>query len=278
MADGAIAKVIAGMAVVGASATGAYAWDLRAKSHTATAQAEDEKTKSSELDGKLSLCNRTLDDEKGKREGTEKLAAEAAANLDASRAEIEGLREQRAEDDKRLAAFRAMSDKFRKMIDSGKLEVVIRHGRMVVKLPASVLFSSGSADLSKDGQSALTEVATILKQFPDRRFMVAGHTDNVPTLASSGFKDNWQLSTARAVTVTEQLVSAGMNPTHLSAAGYGEYEPVRDNGAEAGRQENRRIEIVLLPNLRELPPNPDGTKPAPSAAPKPSASSPDKAK
>src|SRR4029077_1305608 len=139
-----------------------------------------------------------------------------------------------------------------KMIDSGKLQVTMRHGRMIVKLPAEILFASGSADVSKGGQAALAEVAGVLKQMPERRFMIAGHTDNVPVGPPSPFKNNLQLSTARAETVTEQLIAAGMNPAHLSASGYSEYEPARENSSEAGRRENRRIEIVLLPNLAEL--------------------------
>jgi chemotaxis protein MotB len=143
------------------------------------------------------------------------------------------------------------------MIDSGKLQVTLKHGRMVVKLPAGVLFASGSAELSKEGQTALSEVASILKQLHDRRFMVAGHTDNVPVGPPSPFKNNLELSTARALTVVAQLVSAGMNPARLVAAGYADHEPEHPNATEAGRQENRRIEIVLLPNLAELPPVPE---------------------
>ena len=128
------------------------------------------------------------------------------------------------------------------MIDSGKLQVTMRHGRMIVKLPAEILFASGSADISKGGENALAEVAGILKQMPERRFMIAGHTDNIPVGPPSPFKNNLQLSTARAERVTETLITAGMNPAHLSAAGYSEYEPARENSTEAGRRENRRIE------------------------------------
>jgi chemotaxis protein MotB len=97
----------------------------------------------------------------------------------------------------------------------------------------------------------LKELAGVLKQFPDRRFMVAGHTDNIP-IGPSNFKSNWELSTARAVTVTEFLASSGVNPGRLTAAGYSEYDPIRPNATEAGRSENRRIEIVLLPNVNEI--------------------------
>ena len=190
-------------------------------------------------------------------------AAEVASNLKGSQSELDALRAERAENEKRLDAFRALTASFQKMIDSGKLQVTMRHGRMIVKLPAEILFASGSADVSKGGQAALAEVAGILKGMPERRFMIAGHTDNVPVGPPSVFKNNLQLSTARAETVTEQLIAAGMNPAHLSAAGYSEYEPAGENRTEAGRRENRRIEIVLLPNLAEIPIPSELTAPRP---------------
>jgi len=223
----------------------------------------------------LADCARDKDTMRAERE---KRDQELTTNLKASESELDELRAQRAETDKRLEAFRALTDKFRKMIDSGQLQVVLRHGRMVVKLPAGVLFASGSADVSKDGKAALVEVAGILKQMPERRFMVAGHTDNVPVPSTSPFKNNLQLSTSRALNVTEQLIAAGMNPAHLSASGYSEFEPVRENSSEGGRQENRRIEIVLLPNIAEIPAVPDDLgHPAASASaapPPPAASGP----
>jgi chemotaxis protein MotB len=193
----------------------------------------------------------------GDRETKDKAASEASANLNASRAELDELRAEHAEAEKRLASFKALTEKFQKMIDSGKLQIVLRHGRMVVKLPAGVLFASGSAELSKEGKTALHEVATILRQVHDRHFMIAGHTDNMPidprAVPPSPFKNNLELSTARALTVAQQLITSGMNPTRLVAAGYAEHEPVRENSSDAGRQENRRIEIVLMPNVTEIP-------------------------
>jgi chemotaxis protein MotB len=211
------------------------------------------KTHASDVERELADCSAGRAADKTKQEETEKLAQDTANNLNASRAELDDLRREHADADKRLAAFKAVSDKLRKMIDLGKLEVTMRHGRMMVKLPAGVLFASGSAQLSPEGQATIKEVAGALRDFRDRRFMVAGHTDNVP-IGPSNYKSNWELSTARAVTVTEDLAGAGMNPSKLVAAGYGEYDPIRPNGAEAGRSENRRIEIVLLPNVEELSP------------------------
>jgi chemotaxis protein MotB len=251
----AFAKTVAALAVLGAAVGGVYATQrlTRANNRVADLQQQTERTSK-----ELATCGSA-------RAELESLAADASASLVASRSELDELRANRAENEKRLAAFKTLTEKFRKMNDSGKLQVVMRHGRMVVKLPAGILFASGSAEVSKEGQTALAEVASILKQFPDRRFMVAGHTDNVAIGPPSPFKNNLELSTARALTVIAQLVSAGMRSSHLVAGGYAEFEPVRENSNEAGRQENRRIEIVLLPNISELPPLPDLDAGAPPA-------------
>jgi chemotaxis protein MotB len=209
------------------------------------------KTHADAVDKQLAECAVARDAEKGKQEETDKVAQSMATNLNATKSELDELRMQHADADKRLAAFKSVAEKLRKMIDAGKLEVTTRQGRMIVKLPAEVLFASGSAQLSEAGHAPLKELAGVLKQFSDRRFMVAGHTDNVP-IGPSNYKSNWELSTARAVTVTEFLASSGVNPSRLTAAGYSEYDPIRPNATEAGRSENRRIEIVLLPNVNEI--------------------------
>jgi chemotaxis protein MotB len=240
-------KAFAIVATVVAGAAGGIAWH----SHT------DGAKKVGEARAATAQCQQDLAACGGDRETAGKAATEASASLSASRAELEELRAEHAEAQKSLAAFKSLTEKFQKMIDSGKLQIVLRHGRMVVKLPAGVLFASGSAELSKEGKDALREVAAILRQVPDRRFMVAGHTDNLPidprAVPPSPFKNNLELSTARALTVAQQLITSGMNPTRLVAAGYAEHEPVTENKTEPGRQENRRIEIVLMPNVTELP-------------------------
>jgi chemotaxis protein MotB len=223
--------------------------------HDHAACQTDGKRKQSEIEGlTTTLQARTAerDEEQKKRATAEATIADMGKDLSATQSELENLRKQRAETEKRLAAFRALTAKFQKMIDTGKIQVLIRGGRMIVKLPAGILFASGKADLSAEGQAALREVAQILRDFTDRMFMVAGHTDAVP-LRSSRFQDNWELSAARAVTVTRYLVEQGLSPKNLSAAGYGEFDPVGDNANDDGRQKNRRIEIILLPTIEELP-------------------------
>jgi len=117
-----------------------------------------------------------------------------------------------------------------------------------------VLFASGSAALSDEGRKSLQEVAKILRTVPGKHFIVGGHTDDVPIAKTpNGFSSNWALSAARAVTVTESLVDAGLHANQLVAAGYGEYDAIANNGSDKGRQKNRRIEIVLEPMLNGLP-------------------------
>jgi chemotaxis protein MotB len=241
------------------AAAGGYARHLQRELAKGDAAVQDHASK-------LAECTRIRDDERALKE---KALGEASATIGATRVELDELRAERAENEKRLAAFRTLTDKFRKMIDSGKLQVALVHGRMVVKLPAGILFPSGSAELSKEGKDALHDVAVVLRTMKDRRFMVAGHTDNVPIVPPSAFKNNLELSTARAVTVAQHLVGSGMSAPQLVAAGYAEHEPVRPNTSEAGRQENRRIELVLLPNVTEMPEIPGAERDAGAPAPPP---------
>lgn len=165
---------------------------------------------------------------------------------------LASLREQREAAERRLAAFRKLREKLRKLVDTGKLEVAFRNGQMVLKMPSEILFPSGRARLSKDGKAALKEVVDILLEFKERRFMVAGHTDNVP-IRTRRFRNNWDLSTTRAVQVLEFMIESGFPANKLAAAGYGEHAPVASNETEEGKKKNRRIEIILVPDLSELP-------------------------
>ncbi len=162
------------------------------------------------------------------------------------------LREREKQAQARLKTFQEMVDKFKAMIDSGKLRVRVVRGRMVVELSENILFDSGKSELKKEGQEALAQVAEVLASIAERDFQIAGHTDNIP-IKSRKFPSNWELSTARAVEVTRFLGDKGVDPARLSAAGYADTQPVASNSDADGRRQNRRIEIVLMPNLDELP-------------------------
>lgn len=224
------------------------------------------------ISGKAAACEKERDTLKARSGQVESTLTQVQGNLSASKQELEALRKWKGDAAKRMQTFRDMSAKLQKMVDAGKLGVRVRDGRLVMRLPQDVLFPSGSADLSRDGELALMEVAVILRQFPDRRFMVAGHTDN--QAVKETYKDNWELSMARALVVTRFLVEAKMKPQNIVAAGYGEYDPLATNATPDGRRENRRIEIILLPDLSELPTLPEDM----AQADQPKAGAPAKAK
>jgi chemotaxis protein MotB len=179
---------------------------------------------------------------------TEKLAEEKS-DLNKRLEEVERQREvERA----RVAVYQGLLEKLKGMIDNGQLQVNIRNGKMVVRLPDNVLFDPGKTDIKPAGKKALEELTEVLKAIPNRNFQVTGHTDNAP-IKSKKFRSNWDLSTARAVEVVNFMIKSGMEPNRLSATGYGEYDPIGPNDTPANKAQNRRIEIVIMPNLDELP-------------------------
>ena len=215
-------------------------------------QLNQAQTRNAELESSL----KDLGDRNAELTGKLTAAGAKTGTLSASLAEkeraLEELRQREKQAQARLATFRGMLERFQSMIDSGKLRVRVVRGRMVVELSENILFDSGKAQLKREGQEALTQVAGVLASIPDRDFQITGHTDNIP-IRSARFPSNWELSTARAVEVTKFLAAQGVDPSRLSAAGYADTQPVAANDDKEGRQQNRRIEIVLMPNLDELP-------------------------
>jgi chemotaxis protein MotB len=259
-----------------AGAGGYFTWKYRdsgkdAKSDLALCgkNLESAQTQQGKLSTDLKSCTDQLGTTTLKATQAEKSATDAGKTLTATQEELTALRAQKAESDKRMAAIEDIRKQFAKMIDTGQLRVTARRGQLVLSLPSEVLFPTGSAVLSKQGEYAVVEVGAVLKKLPDRRFLVVGHTDNqdfvkpkdapaAPPAAGCLPQDNWQLSTARALSVTRILTTAGMDAKNLVPAGVGALDPIADNGTPAGRQKNRRIEIALLPALNELPPLPAG--------------------
>jgi chemotaxis protein MotB len=168
-----------------------------------------------------------------------------------SQLQMTALRSIENETRRRNQIYENFVNRLKTMIDGGQLTVSIEQGRIVINLPNNILFNSGSASLNPAGREALIQIASALSQFSDRRFQIEGHTDNRP-IRSSQFPSNWELSTSRALTVVHLLVDKNVAPENLSAAGFGEFRPRADNDTEEGRQLNRRIEIIMLPNLDVL--------------------------
>jgi chemotaxis protein MotB len=165
--------------------------------------------------------------------------------------ELAELRAEKAKREKELAVYKNLFDKLKAMVDAGTIKVGFRKGRMVVQLSNAILFDSGKASLRAEGKQAIEALAPALVSV-DRDFLVAGHTDNIP-IKTARFPSNWELSNARAVSVVKALIDAGYPASKIGGAGYAENDPVGDNSSEEGREQNRRIEIILMPNLGEIP-------------------------
>ncbi len=244
----------------------------RAQIEQLNASIADLQARASERDKALATAQATAHDLQAKLDGAiaendqlRKELARLGKNADALLAEtgslasaladaksrLEELRKAQAAADARAALFKQLALKFEKMIDAGELRVVLRNGRMVLELPNDVLFDSGQTVIRPAGKQALTKIAAILRTISDRHFQVAGDTDNVP-IATPLFPSNWELSTRRAVEVVHFLVGQGMRSELLSAAGFGEFDPVASNESPEGRAKNRRIEVTLQPNIDEL--------------------------
>lgn len=165
---------------------------------------------------------------------------------------LDELSRRKAQAEARIAEYRDLLARFKTLIDAGKLKIRIIDGQMVVQLATDVLFPSGSAVLSEGGRNAIVEVTGILKEIADRRFQVAGHTDNVP-IRTSRYPSNWELAFDRGMSVIRTMIEAGMPPSRVSAASYGEFKPTAPNDTDEGRAQNRRIEITVVPDLSTLP-------------------------
>jgi len=158
--------------------------------------------------------------------------------------------------------FELLQTKLQKLTQLG-LKVEVRNNRMLIQLPGDVLFDSGQDHLKTEGSKILMQVADVIGKDADlskRRFQVAGHTDSKP-LAGGVFKDNWGLSTMRARSVLLLLTSppdaktgigGGLSPANWSAAGYADTDPVASNDTDEGRAKNRRVELVVQPDVEEM--------------------------
>ncbi|MBN1961983.1 MAG: OmpA family protein [Deltaproteobacteria bacterium] len=166
--------------------------------------------------------------------------------------EVEQLKRMRAAAEARNAQFRQLLEKLQRMIDSGTLQVKPRNGRLIVQMSSDVLFPPGGAHLKAAAKDAIIELAETIRQIPDRKFEVVGHCDSTP-IHSARFASNWELSTQRAVEVVKLMVEAGVPPEMISAAGYAEFDPIAPNDTPENKKMNRRVELVFLPSIDELP-------------------------
>ncbi len=133
-----------------------------------------------------------------------------------------------------------------------ELNVFIKDGNVYVSLEEKLLFKSGSDVVDPKGKEALKSLANVLNSTKDINVMIEGHTDNVP-IKTKQYEDNWDLSTARATSIVRILTKDfGFDSNRISASGRGNFHPVKTNETAQGRAANRRTEIILSPDLKEL--------------------------
>jgi chemotaxis protein MotB len=203
----------------------------------------------------------------------------AGLGLEKSKADADRLAQAVSEYKQRADQLAVIESRFRELkgkldkLNSIGVKVVPRNNRLVIQLPGDILFDSGRDDLKGQGKEVLGQVAEVIRSDKDlmsRYFLVAGHTDNVKYPPGGAFKDNWLLSLSRARQVLLFLVAeakpadpknpkavtgGGLSPARWAAAGYGETDPVAGTAAQqadADRQKNRRVELVVQPNVEEM--------------------------
>jgi chemotaxis protein MotB len=134
-------------------------------------------------------------------------------------------------------------------IEQGQITITELQGKLTVDVLDKILFDSGQTEIKPEGLALLKRVVEILTTVTDKMIRIEGHTDNIPIIGALAkrYPTNWELSAARALNVTRYLQKEGIDPSILSAAAFGEYQPVAENDTPEGRAKNRRIAITLLP-------------------------------
>ncbi len=227
------------------------------------AQAEKDltemKARAAELRKKLEAAGMNLDNLSLQVAESETQKERLAQTLGELQSALEEYKKRAQQLERIQARFDELRKKLQELTQFG-LKVEIRHNRMVIRLPGDVLFDSGKTDLKKEGKEVIGKVADVIRKDPGlsaRYFQVAGHTDNKP-LAGGKYGDNWGLSAMRAREVLLHLVKptsaggGGLDPNKLHAAGYGETDPVVANVSDDSRKQNRRVELVVLPDVSEM--------------------------
>jgi chemotaxis protein MotB len=190
--------------------------------------------------------------------------AEIAAlkvEIGAMQQEVERLRREHIDSQQRVeqadARVENLERELRDLAEREKLYIEQLEGCTVLRVPEQVLFYSGSADITPDGEKLLERISEILTRYPDREIRVEGHTDDVPISEPMKVKffSNWELSTARATsTVRYMMWKFKMAPSRFIAVGYGEHRPIVPNESAEARSLNRRVEfhIAKPPPIEDL--------------------------
>jgi len=141
--------------------------------------------------------------------------------------------------------FAALQEALEEQIDQGQIAVEREESKIIIRIQEKGSFGSGSARLDSGFHQVMDRISSVLATKPGR-ILVAGHTDNIP-ISTGRFRSNWELSSARAVTVLHSLLrNKSIDPDRVVVQGFAETKPMEDNATPQGRAKNRRVELVIL--------------------------------
>lgn len=250
-----ITQILFVLAIV-ASTTGCVA---RKKFDAEVAARTSAEERSSRCNKDLAAANSTIADlrstvsaDEAKNREQEAALKKRAADLDARERAITDLRARLQARDKAMAD---MKDKLKNALNqfpASDLSIELRDGKVYIAISDKMLFKSGSDKVEPLGKDALHRVAEVMSVYTDMDLIIEGHTDNVP-IKTARYKDNWDLSVARATSVVRILtVEYGLSPTKVTPSGRGEFFPKASNETAEGKSMNRRTEIIIAPKLDEI--------------------------
>lgn len=220
----------------------------------------------SNLNAEIAAAQNKLKDLESSYNNLEKHSAETlkaeAARLAKAKTELEEKSKRVAELESILAAndkqMRTLKDNLSKALNAFEgrgLTIEQKNGRVYVSMENKLLFKSGSWNISDEGKDAVVELGKVLADNPDITVLIEGHTDNDKILGNlgDGVKTNWDLSTKRALTIVSILEQTpNIDKRNLTAAGRSEFAPLMSNSTPEGKAKNRRIEVILTPNLDKI--------------------------
>ncbi len=175
------------------------------------------------------------------------------SDLNMSEEEVAKFAAQVKEGNEKLTAlYNSIAEAF-ETYDPNDLEVSERNGKLYITLSNSILFDAGRARLADESTDVIATIAEAIKGNPDLTIRVEGHTDNDPVkIHKYKYKDNWALSTARALAIISELEKQGVDGKRLTAAGKGDTQPIASNDTDEGKQKNRRTEFIVVPEISGL--------------------------
>ncbi|HPA63038.1 MAG TPA: OmpA family protein [Spirochaetota bacterium] len=223
---------------------------------------EENKKNTDQYEAKLAKLLAELHDEKEKnllavreiKDAYEKKISalnEQVSALNRDMAEIKALNKQQKDELSRLENQALELEKqLQNEIEKGEIRLKRYHDKLIINIDDKISFASGSADLKPEILPALDKIKKILSDYPEYQIVVEGHTDNIP-IKTQKFRSNWQLSTERALSVLDYLLSkTKIDPRRFSAAGFAEHSPIMPNDTAENRSLNRRVDIVVIPRVK----------------------------